>query len=218
MKIYDISIPISPSMVVWPGDPNVSIKKISEIKRGDTANVSEISMSVHSGTHIDSPNHFIDNEKTIEQIPLEKMVGKVFVMEFDDKTRVINKTALEDHAQLKALLDVKKILFKTSNSSKSLLMQENFVKNYVGIDKSGAQFLAEFNLDLIGVDYLSVASFNETETPHQILLKNQIVLLEGINLHDIPPGYYKLYCLPLPLLGSDGAPARAILIKENEDK
>lgn len=217
MKIFDISIPISRGMVVWPGDPYPAIRKVSEIKRGDDANVSEISMSVHSGTHIDSPNHFIDNGKTVEQIPLEKLVGDVLIMEFKDETSVINKEALKDHPQLKALLVVKKVLLKTSNSSRLLLKQENFSREYVGIDKSGAQFLANLNLDLIGLDYLSVASFQETEEPHQILLKNEIVLLEGINLHEVPPGYYKLFCLPLSILGSDGAPARTILISESED-
>jgi arylformamidase len=217
MKIFDISIPISPTLVVWPGDPNMTIRKLSEIKKGDDANVSEISMSVHTGTHIDSPKHFIDNGKTIEQIPLEKLVGNVLVMAFEDETKVINKQALENHPKFESLLGVKKVLFKTSNSSHLLLKQENFSEEFVGIDKSGAKFLANLNLDLIGVDYLSVASFRETDEPHQILLQNEIVLLEGINLHEVPPGDYKLYCLPLLILGSDGAPARTILIMENEE-
>jgi arylformamidase len=174
-------------------------------------------MSVHTGTHIDSPKHFIDNGKTIEQIPLEKLVGNVLVMAFEDETKVINKQALENHPKFESLLGVKKVLFKTSNSSHLLLKQENFSEEFVGIDKSGGKFLANLNLDLIGVDYLSVASFRETDEPHQILLKNEIVLLEGINLHEVPPGDYKLYCLPLLILGSDGAPARTILIMENEE-
>lgn len=143
MKIYDISIPISPNMVVWPSDPPVSIRKISEITRGETANVSEISMSVHSGTHIDSPNHFIDDENTIEQIPMEKLVGDVLVMAFEDEIKVINKAALEDHPQLKSLMGINKVLFKTRNSVHLLLQQEYFSREYVGIDKSGAHFLAD---------------------------------------------------------------------------
>lgn len=216
MKIYDISIPISPTTVVWPDDSQVAIRNLFKIADGDNANVSQISMSLHTGTHIDAPYHFIDNGKTIDQVPLEKLVGKVLVMAFADHIKVINEQALVSHPMLQELLNAKKVLFKTSNSSHLDMSQGKFSEDYVGIDKSGAQYLAGLNLDLIGVDYLSVAIFDDTQEPHQILLSKEVVLLEGITLKKIPPGFYNLYCLPLPVSGSDGAPARTILIQESE--
>jgi arylformamidase len=212
MKIYDITIPITPSMVVWPGDPPVNLQRLSSIDKGDTSNVSQICMSVHTGTHIDAPEHFIDKSKTIENIPLDKLVGKALVLEINDQTGVINEKVLMSHPQKEALLTCKKLLFKTKNSRLWETSHDQFDEQYVGIDSSGASFLAKLNLDLIGVDYLSISTFNDTEIPHQILLDREIVLLEGINLQNVPPGSYDLYCLPLPIEGSDGAPARTILI------
>lgn len=213
MKIFDISIPITPEMVVWPGDPLVEIKTLSTIENNDQANVSQISMSVHTGTHIDAPSHFLQHGKTIDQLPLEKLIGKVLVMAFEDRVQVINEHALKSHPVVDELAKAHKVLFKTSNSSKLNMEGGKFFKDYVGINTSGAHFLAALNLDLIGVDYLSVASFNETEAPHRILLEKEIVLLEGINLQKVPPGCYDLYCLPIPIKGHEGAPARTILLK-----
>ena len=215
MKILDISIPIRPEMVVWPGDPQVQINKLSSIKKGDHSNLSQISMSLHTGTHIDSPKHFLENGKTIDQIPLEKLIGKVLVIAINENVRVIDKSVLLSHPMVTDLKKSKKVLFRTRNASHYDMKQGKFSEEYVGINQSGAQFLAECNLDLIGVDYLSVASFNDTEAPHKILLDKEIVLLEGINLKEVSPGFYDLYCLPLPISGSDGAPARAILIEQN---
>jgi len=217
MKIYDISIPISSTITVWPGDPQVEIRKLSAINNGEHSNVSHISMSVHTGTHIDAPRHFLISGSTIDQIPLDKLVGEVLVMTFEDHIKVIDKEALESHPNMNALLNAKKVLFKTSNSSSLDMIQGQFSNKYVGIDTSGAHFLAGLNLDLVGVDYLSVAIYNETEEPHQILLENQIVLLEGINLQMVSTGTYELYCLPLPISGCDGAPARSILIQHNKE-
>ena len=217
MKIYDISVPISLTSVVWPDDPKVAIRKLSKIANGDEVNVSQISMSLHTGTHIDAPNHFIDNGKTIDQVPLEKLVGEVLVMSFEDHIKVINEQALVSHPMLQELLNARKVIFKTNNSFHLDMSRGKFSEDYVGIDKSGAKYLSGLNLDLIGVDYLSVSSFNDTQEPHQILLNKEIVLLEGISLVQVPPGSYTLYCLPLLISGSDGAPARTILIQENEE-
>ncbi len=216
MKIHDISIPISPDMVVWPGDPQVVISSLSAIEKGYNANVSQISMSVHTGTHIDAPRHFLEGAKSIDEVPLEKFIGEVLVMEFADHVNLINRTALQSHPMLEVLLKSKKVLFKTTNSRLLNISPGKFSEGYVGIDTSGALFLADLDLDLIGVDYLSIACFGETERPHQILLNKEIILLEGINLQKIAPGFYEIYCLPLQISGSDGSPARAILIEQNQ--
>lgn len=213
MKIYDISLPISPRMPVWPGDPPVELKQMSSIEKGDHANVSQIKMSVHTGTHIDAPNHFINSGKTINQLPLEKLIGQVLVIEIDEEIDILTESVLTHHQDWRILTGQKKVLFKTRNSSLWKTHPTAFQSDYVGIDKSGADCLASLGLDLIGMDYLSVTPFNETLEPHQVMLAHDIILLEGINLSEIGRGIYQLFCLPLNIENCDGSPARAILIQ-----
>ena len=213
MKIFDISLPINPRMAVWPGDPPVKLQQLSAIAHGANANVSQIEMSVHTGTHIDAPNHFIDSGKTIDELPLEKLIGQVLVMEIDHKVDIITESVLEKHPDGDLLKTAKKVLFKTRNSSLWKVHPTEFQSDYVGINKSGASYLAKMTLDLIGMDYLSVTSFTDTVEPHQILLAKGIIMLEGIDLSGVSGGLYQLYCLPLNIEGCDGAPARAILIQ-----
>jgi len=212
MKIYDISVPITPDMPVWPGDPAVDLQQVTAIALGDSANISQLSMSVHTGTHIDAPKHFIDNGNTIGQIPLDKLVGEVLVMQIDHSVNVITDLVLQSHPAFDQLKSTRKVLFRTRNSALWRTSPNDFRTDYVGIDKSGAGLLTSLGLDLIGVDYLSIAPFEETLTPHQALLAEEIVLLEGLDLSKVPPGIYELYCLPINLHGCEGAPARAILI------
>ncbi len=213
MNIYDISVPISENLPVWPGDPKPVLSQLSSIKDGDHSNVSQIRMSVHTGTHIDAPRHFIDSGNTIEQIPLDKMVGEIFVMAIPEDVQVISEKVLINHPQIEMLNRTRKVLFRTKNSSLWYKPSPTFQNDYVGLDASGASFLADLNLDLVGVDYLSIASFQDTKKPHHILLEKDILLLEGINLFDVPEGQYTLYCLPLLISGCEGSPARAILFQ-----
>jgi len=213
MDIYDITLPITEDMPVWPGDPPVSIRQLSAIKDGDSSNVSQIQMGVHTGTHIDAPRHFLNDGKTIDQLPLHKLIGDVLVIALADDVDTISAEVLRNHPQKIHLEQARKILFKTKNSSFWHTHPSDFHEDYVGIDRSGAAYLSHFDLDLIGLDYLSVASFQETTVPHQILLEKEIILLEGIDLSKVPEGVYTLYCLPLSIQGSEGAPARAILVK-----
>ena len=216
MKIYDISVPITPDMPVWPGDPAVDLQQVSAISSGESANVTHLFMSAHTGTHIDAPKHFIDNGKTIGQIPLEKLVGEVLVMQIDDSENVISDLVLQSHPGIDLLEDAQKVLFRTRNSKLWHQSPSEFRKDYVGIDASGAEFLANIGLDLIGIDYLSIAPYDETLTPHQILLAEDIVLLEGLDLSNVPTGIYELYCLPIHLPGCEGAPARVILVDRTD--
>ena len=213
-KIIDISLPISPDMAIWPGDPKVTIRQVSSLEKGDSSNVSQIRMSVHTGTHIDAPLHFLKEGKSIGDIPLSKLVGRALVMDMGEDVAVITRSVLESHPQLDALKAAQKVLFKTRNSSFQQSWGDHFHEEYVALDASGAAFLSEMDLDLIGVDYLSVAAFHDTDIPHHLLLRKEVVLLEGINLAEVPQGFYDLYCLPLNLADCEGAPARAILISE----
>lgn len=214
MKIFDISMPIRPEMPVWPGDPPVILNRLSAINEGASANTSQIQMCVHTGTHIDAPKHFLDNGKTIDQIPMEKLIGEVVVFHIEDQADVISAAVLQKHPDSKLLSSTQKILFKTRNSLRLHTHPTAFHQDYVGIDTSGAEFLSQFDLDLIGVDYYSVAKFNDTRVPHQIFLRQEIVLLEGIDLTDVPGGRYRIICLPLNIAGCEGAPARVILTSE----
>jgi arylformamidase len=215
MKIHDITLSIEPGMLVWPGDPPVALRQVSSIQNGADSNVSQLRMSVHTGTHIDAPKHFIDSGDTIDQIPVEKLLGDVLVLRFNDEITTLSKQTLLSHPQSGQFGKFKKILFHTHNSSIYRDYPSTFQTDYVGIDTSGAEYLAQFNFDLIGVDYLSIAPFHDTHKPHEILLSNGVVLLEGIDLSSISEGIYQLFCMPLNLKGSEGAPARVILI-ENE--
>ena len=212
MKIFDISVPITPSMPVWPGDPPVKITLDTSIEKGGDANVTHLSMSVHTGTHLDAPKHFINSGKNIGQISLENLTGEVLVVVIDEAVDVITDQVLENHFQLGLLKQAKKVLFKTRNSKLWETHHKEFQQNFVGIDASGAQFLSQLNLELIGIDYLSIAPFNDTKQPHEILLSNDIILLEGIDLSLVPYGIYDLVCLPLKIPDCEGAPARVILL------
>jgi len=211
MKIYDITLPISPDMAVWPGDPSVEIQQLSSIDNGEEANVSQIRLSVHTGTHIDAPKHFLQEAGSIDTLPIEKLMGEALVLSIDDKVDVIDEKTLKNHPNVDDLVNCRKVLFKTRNSQYWEENRTTFNENYIGLNTSAAAFLAELNLDLIGVDYLSIAAYTDSEAPHKILLGKKIILLEGINLHNVLPGTYNLICLPLPIVESDGAPARAIL-------
>jgi arylformamidase len=213
MNIFDITIPISNSMPVWPGDPGVISHQIASIENGDQSNVTQIQMSVHTGTHIDAPRHFIDNGKTVDQIPLEKLIGEVLVMVIDEGEAIISDQVLKAHPKTDLLRQSRKVLFRTKNSSLWKYHPDKFQTDYIGIDASGAAYLGNLNLDLIGIDYLSIAPYTDTLQPHTILLSNDIILLEGLDLSNVPGGIYELYCLPLIISGCEGAPARVVLIK-----
>ena len=211
-EIYDISVPISPNMVIWPGDPKVTVRQVSSIAQGSESNVSQIRMSVHTGTHIDAPKHFLDEGKTIEHISMQKLTGRVFVMAFNENVPVITEEILKQHPKIDELKNVRKVLFKTRNSKLWHDGANEFREEYVGLDHTAAQFLVDLDMALIGVDYLSIAPFSETKEPHKILLEKEVVLLEGIDLSEVQEGFYELYCLPLLLHGCEGSPARVILI------
>lgn len=210
--MFDISIPITNNTPVWPGDPKITIRQVSAIKEGDESNVTQIRMSVHTGTHIDAPNHFFDQGITIDKIPLTQLIGDALVVEVDDEINVISAEVLSSHPQIGDIRRARKILFRTRNSTFWQKYPDQFMKDYVGIDTSGADFLATLDLDLIGMDYLSIAPFHDLNKPHQILLAKGVVLLEGIDLSQASADIYQLICLPLKLTGVEGAPVRAILI------
>ncbi len=209
MKIHDISIPVSASLVSWPGEPSAEITYLHHLADGDSATVSQIHMGSHTGTHIDAPAHFISNGKTLQDIKLEYFVGKTVVVE-ELSAKVLDKEVIES---LEIPDGTERLLFRTSNSEQRLLEKKDFFKEFVGINESGALWLTDRNIRLVGVDYLSVAPYGESVATHRILLGHDIAVVEGLNLVDVEPGEYQLVCLPLKINDIEAAPARAILIE-----
>ena len=202
----DISVMLQDGMVHWPGDPAVSIERMLDMDHGDTVSVTKFSMGAHTGTHIDAPIHYLQQTPTIDQIPLDIAIGPVRVIEIKDAV-AIHLKELEQHLIQKG----ERILFKTKNSSQAW-NRNSFQEDFVFISEEAAGYLASKKPKLIGIDYLSVGGFKvDGAEIHRILLREDIWILEGIQLGEVQPGDYDLICLPLKIQGADGAPARAIL-------
>jgi arylformamidase len=208
MHIYDISLTVSPQLPTWPGDPRIILERVEKIENGSNANVSRLDMGVHTGTHIDAPYHFLNDGITIEQLKISLLTGRAYVLHLPD-VDVITANILET-AQIPPR--TRRVLFKTRNSDLWARNQSDFQTDFVGVSVDGAEFLVKRGVKLIGVDYLSVAPYKQSRPTHEVLLQAGVIIVEGLDLTHVTQGRYTLYCLPLKLAGSDGAPARAILI------
>ena len=208
MRIHDVSVGISPEIPVWPGDAPVRLERVQSMDAGAHANVSRFEAGVHVGTHIDAPLHFIAGGRSVEAIPLKTMIGRAYVVELK-RAEVLNASTL-DGARIPPR--TRRLLFKTRNSDSWTKGERKFRRDFVAVDSSGAEWLVRKGVRLVGVDYLSVAPFGDGGPTHRILLEAGIVIVEGLNLAAVIQGRYTIYCLPLKLLGSDGAPARVILV------
>jgi arylformamidase len=209
MKIYDISLPISSGMPVWPGDPSVELEKVSSMDAGAHDNISRLACSVHTGTHVDAPHHFLNDHRTVDTLSLDTLVGPARVIQIPDDVALINAGTLEKAGIPSGTL---RLLLKTRNSLLWQRGEKRFATDFVGISLDGAEWLVQAGLKLVGIDYLSIAPYKQSIPTHQALLNPGVVILEGVDLSAVSPGIYDLYCLPLNLVASDGAPARAILI------
>jgi arylformamidase len=210
MKIYDISISITPDMPTYPGDPKVSLTPMLEIARGDNANVSQLCMGDHTGTHLDPPVHFIPGGKTVDQLDLATLYGPVRVL---DMTQVTGAITAEDLEQAKLPRDIVRVLLKTINS-RLWGEKKNFDEHYVGVSWDAARWLVDHGILLVGIDYLSVELYDAGQpNTHRTLLGAGVIVVEGLDLDGIAPGDYTLACLPLKIQNGDGGPCRAILIE-----
>ena len=210
MTIYDISVSLSPNLPTWPGDPKIQLEQLESMDKGALYNVTRMSSSVHIGTHVDAPRHFLKEGSTVEQLPLDVLTGPCYVTQLPDGIEAITSEVL-DRTEITS--EMKRVLFGTSNSHYWAKGESTFQTDFVAITEDGAEWLVERGVQLVGVDYLSVAPYSEPIPTHVVLLKAGVVIVEGLNLSNIMRGFYDLYCLPLKIVGSDGAPARAILIQ-----
>lgn len=193
-------------MVHWPGDPEVKIERMLKMESGDDCNVSTIIMSSHTGTHIDSPYHFVKSGVAIHDLPLSAVIGKARVIEIADAESIKPK-----ELRLHRIRKGERILFKTLNS-KRCWKSGKFVEDFVYISTDSLKYLVDRKVRTIGVDYLSVGGYNKNiNQVHQVLLKAGIWIIEGLDLSRVKMGYYELICLPIKIEKGDGAPARAVI-------
>lgn len=197
MKIIDISAEIKEGMPVWPKTRGVDINFNPQ--------GTVVRLNVHTGIHLDAPLHFIKDGAPIDKIPLEKLIGQAAVV-YLPKIKIISALDLEN---LRLPKKTTRLLFKTSNSK---FKERKFRKDFVGLNQEAALWIIKRGIQLLGIDYLSIASYNQTSKVHRILLKNKVVVLEGLNLSKVKAGDYQLICLSLKLSGIEAAPARAILV------
>jgi len=205
MKLIDVSVPLDTSLASYPNNLPFSLEAVKRIARGDSSNVSALHMSAHAGTHVDSPRHFYDEGTGTEALPLEMLIGRARVIELRPRGGI----TAEDLAGVDLSEDLR-VLIKTPNSK--LWGDPEFHKDYAGVTESGAKYLVEHGIKVVGVDYLSVEVFKTPGAPaHHVLLAAGTIVIEGLNLRDVEPGVYEMLCLPLKVVGSDGAPARVVL-------
>ncbi len=207
MDWIDISQPLRSGSVGWPGDVPVEIARRMTLEQGSDYNISMVTMSTHSGTHMDAPLHFIAEGKSIDMLDFDATVGPARVIEIAD-TESVKPAELEGHD----IRPGERVLFKTSNSGRRW-PDLPFRDGYVSITPAAAGFLVERKVKCVGIDYLSVGALDMDESvpTHKILLAGGVWIIECIYLAGVEPGDYELICLPLRLEGAEGAPARAII-------
>lgn len=211
-EFIDVSLPVSASMLVWPGDPPVSMEASSRMSRGDSANVSELKLGSHTGTHVDPPFHFIDGAPTAESLALDDLIGEAFV---GDLRSVTGEVSVADLEALEIPTGVTRLLMITTNSQLWRDPEVAFPDEYVSLSLEGAQWLVANGFRLVGTDFLSIERRGAPGHPvHVALLQAGVVIVEGLNLGDVEPGTYTLACLPLKIVDGDGAPARAVLMRD----
>jgi arylformamidase len=203
----DVSVPLTTGMAHWPGDPEPSFERISSIEQGADANVTLCRMAVHTGTHMDAPNHFLRSGSGIDDFPLEVGIGRAHVITMPEEVRAIGDANLRD----KGIRQGERVLFKTRNSS-ARWDDRDFQADYTALNQSAAAFLQQAGVVLVGVDYLSVGLHNaDGPETHRTLLGAGIWIVEGLNLAAVRDGEYDMVCLPLRIQGCDGSPARVAL-------
>jgi len=206
VTIYDVSVPIRPHMPVYPGDPAPRLSQAMSLARGHVANVGLFAGSLHTGTHVDAPYHFIADGAAADALPVEAMIGPATVVAVETAQHI----TVADLALALGERRPSRLLLKTRNST--LWAEDAFQPDYVALTAGAAEWLVSQGVALVGVDYISVDPYPSEGFPvHRVLLGAGIVIIEALDLREVPPGDYTLTCLPLRIVGADAAPARVIL-------
>ena len=207
---YDISLPISPAMPVWPGDPSIGVERVSSVKHGGRLNISRLGMGTHTLTHVDAPRHITDRGLPVDRLPLDLLIGPAVVVEPRFEGNLITATDLGELG----IRGVERLLIRTRNSDLWMGGPYEFESDFVSLTKDAASWLVNKGVRLVGVDYLSIEAFDAEDLEvHRTLLEQGVAILEGLNLSQVPEGRYQLICLPLKVQDGDGAPARVVLTR-----
>uniref|UniRef100_A0A7N0TVT8 Cyclase n=1 Tax=Kalanchoe fedtschenkoi TaxID=63787 RepID=A0A7N0TVT8_KALFE len=216
-RIFDITHPLVEHMPAFDSEDGIGqfLLLPNSMKNGSRANNSEMKLGAHTGTHVDAPghvfDHYFDAGFDVDTLDLEVLNGPGLLV---DVPRNKNITA-EVMESLHIPKGVRRVIFRTLNTDKRLMNQKAFDSSYVGFMKDGAQWLVDnTDIKLVGIDYLSVAAYDDLIPSHLVFLEGrEIILVEGLKLDGVQPGLYSIHCLPLRLRGSEGSPMRCILIK-----
>ena len=210
--VIDISLPITPELLVWPGNPGIEVLAHQRIAEGDDANVSELRIGTHTGTHVDPPVHFVAGAAGIDRVPLEVLMGPAVVADARGLAGELGAAELE---ALGVPDGAERLLLRTDNSDLWRRLPIEFPADYTCLNGGGARWIVERGIRLIGVDFLSVERRGTPGHPtHKALLTNGITIVEGLDLGEVEPGSYELRVLPLRIVDGDGGPARAVLVRD----
>ena len=208
-RLYDVTLPVSPELPVWPGDPPIEITPVSRTVAGVGYNSSRIAFPSHCGTHVDPPWHAAHGGATLSEIPLERWVGPCQVVRIDDAVDRIAPEHLEGAA---IAAGTTRLLLRTRNSAHWGKRPFTFAADYVALSLAAAHWLVDRGIQLVGIDALSFEPYDSDDSVHRLVLGSGLIAIEGLDLSAVPAGFYGLVCLPLKIEGGDGAPARVILL------
>lgn len=207
-RIIDVSLPVGPELLTWPGDPAISVIASARLAEGDPSNVSRLELGTHTGTHVDPPYHFIEGAATVDELDLGVLSGDAVVADFQG-VRVVGAHELGAAGIPDGCV---RLLLKTSNSQMWRQVPTSFPEHYVALSEDGAHWVVERGIRVIGIDLLSVEAADSPEHPvHKTLLGAGVVIVEGLDLSQVAPGPCRFVCMPLKIVGGDGAPARAVI-------
>ncbi|HUS92654.1 MAG TPA: cyclase family protein [Phycisphaerae bacterium] len=208
-ELYDITIRLGVESTVWPGDPEYSRELVSSIAEGSVSNVSLLRMTAHTGTHVDTPAHFLAGGRGLDDYDAGEFIRPACVIEVPDAA-VIPSAAVE-------AADVRPgdaVLFKTRNSLDGRIAAGEFFEDGVSLSVEAARRCLDRRAGLVGIDYFTVDAYGDRGFgAHYLLLGAGVLILETINLRDVPPGRYTLLCLPLRLAAAEASPVRAVLLR-----
>jgi arylformamidase len=201
--LYDATRSISNKLPNWPGDTPVEYGLTASIRNGSSVNLGSVSMSTHTGTHVDAPWHYLENGLRLDEVPLKTWIGTCVVVDASGAPRL-----LPDLLEGTDLNGATQVLFKTGQPDKWL----EFPREYATVDPSLPAFLNRHGIKLFGTDAPSVDALTSKDLPgHKAFGAARVCILEGLALEHVPAGRYEIICLPLKLECADGAPARVIL-------